>query len=126
MKLKIVEKYEERIYRVKNIVLEDEDGEILAKKKIDEELKEITDSGIIDEKTYKQDDKNVEGKYSLEELYLEAMGYPTGMNTIISWPDSQELMEEPWFEKEAQLINDDFGLEHFGSSAYIIPITRIN
>jgi len=126
MKLKIVEEYEERIYRVSNIVLEDEDGDILAKKEIDKYFKEKTDSGIINEKIYKQDDEKIEEEYSLEELYLDAMGYPKELHTIVTWPDSQELMEEPWFEEEAQLINDDFGLKHFGSSAYIVPIVRIN
>ncbi len=39
---------------------------------------------------------------------------------LIRWPESQELMDEPWFDEEAVLAND----ERFGSSAYFIPLIR--
>jgi len=35
------------------------------------------------------------------------------------------LFEQKWFE-ECILINDDRGLEMFGSSAYLVPIDRYN
>ena len=37
--------------------------------------------------------------------------------TLVQWPDSQELMEEDWFEEEA--ILDVEG--KFGGSAYFVP-----
>lgn len=40
---------------------------------------------------------------------------------VVPWPDSQDFMEELWFEEEAILdINSTFG-----SSAYFIPLVRI-
>lgn len=41
---------------------------------------------------------------------------------IITWPESQRLMEEEWFEKEA--ILETKGI--FGSSAYFVPVKRIS
>jgi hypothetical protein len=42
---------------------------------------------------------------------------------LIQWPESQEYMEEEWFEEEAILA---LGSEDkTGSSAYFIPIKRI-
>ena len=40
---------------------------------------------------------------------------------LVTWPDSQDLMEEDWFEKEA--ILDSWS--KFGSSAYLIPLKRM-
>ena len=41
---------------------------------------------------------------------------------LVQWPDSQEFMEEEWFEEEAILA---LGSEDkTGSSAYFIPIKR--
>lgn len=42
---------------------------------------------------------------------------------VITWPDSQELMDKEWFD-ECHLINDEMGLEKFGSSAYFVPEDR--
>lgn len=44
---------------------------------------------------------------------------------IITWPDSQELMDEEWFDDECVLINEDPLLSQVGSSAYFVPITRL-
>jgi formylglycine-generating enzyme required for sulfatase activity len=44
---------------------------------------------------------------------------------IITWPESQDLFEQPWFD-ECHLVNDDQGLENFGSSAYFVPENRVN
>lgn len=41
--------------------------------------------------------------------------------TLVTWPESQELMDEPWFDEEAILDVD----AHFGSSAYFIPTKRL-
>ncbi len=40
---------------------------------------------------------------------------------LVQWPESQEYMEEDWFDAEA--ILDIEG--RFGDSAYFIPIKRI-
>ena len=44
---------------------------------------------------------------------------------IITWPDSQELMDEEWFDDECILINEDPLLSQVGSSAYFVPIARL-
>jgi len=44
---------------------------------------------------------------------------------IITWPDSQELMDEEWFDDECILINEDPLLSQMGSSAYFVPIARL-
>jgi len=42
---------------------------------------------------------------------------------LVQWPESQDLMEEEWFDEEAILA---LGLEDkTGSSAYFVPIKRI-
>ncbi len=41
---------------------------------------------------------------------------------IITWPESQILMDQEWFD-ECILINDDH-VEDYGSSAYVVPINR--
>jgi len=126
MKLKIREIVEQRTVIIKYLEIDDDDDDVLSFKKIDEEFtNDPIESDTISLRDYQQDDDDIEGQYSLEEMYLEAMGYSNDM-TIVTWPDSQEYMEKPWFKEEAQLINDDFGLEHFGSSAYIIPLIRTN
>ena len=40
---------------------------------------------------------------------------------LIQWPESQELMDEDWFDEESSLADFD----KFGSSAYFIPLKRI-
>jgi len=40
---------------------------------------------------------------------------------LVEWPESQNYMEEDWFEDEASLAD----CERFGSSAYFIPKNRI-
>lgn len=42
---------------------------------------------------------------------------------VITWPESQDLMEKPWFN-ECELINSNYGQEKYGSSAYLIPLER--
>ena len=41
-------------------------------------------------------------------------------NIIIQWPESQEIMNKKGMENHCALINDDIGLEMFGSSAYVV------
>ena len=40
---------------------------------------------------------------------------------IVKWPESQELMEEDWFDEEAVLDVEG----KFGDSAYFVPLKRI-
>lgn len=40
--------------------------------------------------------------------------------TIIEWPKIQDLMDLEGFEENAYLINDEKGIENFGSSAYFV------
>ena len=50
----------------------------------------------------------------------------TELYTIVTWTDDvQELMNYGWFESECHLINDEIGLEKYGSSAYFVPIERL-
>lgn len=39
---------------------------------------------------------------------------------IIQWPEVQELMDEIGFKEHSYLINDDLGVEEYGSSAYFV------
>lgn len=39
---------------------------------------------------------------------------------IVTWPESQELMEQEWFD-ECVLINDEYMLDKVGGSAYFVP-----
>ncbi len=39
---------------------------------------------------------------------------------IIRWPESQLLMDKPGFEEHSYLINDEKGLDDFGSSAFFV------
>lgn len=44
---------------------------------------------------------------------------------VVEWPESQNLMEKDWFN-ECELINSDFGISEYGSSAYLVPENRYN
>ena len=50
----------------------------------------------------------------------------TRLYGVFEFPDVQDYQEKDWFDEEAILINSDAGLNMFGSSAYIIPIERLN
>lgn len=39
---------------------------------------------------------------------------------VVTWPDVQELMEVEGFRKNSYLINDEKGMDDFGSSAYFV------
>lgn len=45
---------------------------------------------------------------------------------IMTWPDSQELMDMQGFSENTWLINDERGLNRFGSSAYVYDIDWYN
>lgn len=44
---------------------------------------------------------------------------------IVTFPESQELMDEEWFDDECILINEYPLLDQVGSSAYFVPIARL-
>lgn len=41
---------------------------------------------------------------------------------VICWPDIQYYMEIPGFRENSYLINDEKGMEDFGSSAYFVSV----
>lgn len=45
---------------------------------------------------------------------------------VVSWPDSQNLMEREGFRENSYLVNDDKGIEDFGSSAYFVDEDWLN
>lgn len=45
---------------------------------------------------------------------------------VVCWPGIQNLMDRPGFEDNAFLINDDRGMEKFGSSAYFVNTKWLN
>lgn len=45
---------------------------------------------------------------------------------IVTWPESQSLMDYDWFEDECMLINSEPLLEAYGGSAYFVPLHRYN
>ena len=44
---------------------------------------------------------------------------------VITWPESQDLMDKEWFN-ECELINSEYGQDKYGSSAYLVPKERAN
>lgn len=45
---------------------------------------------------------------------------------IVIWPESQDLFCKPNFWEHAWLINDPYGLNRFGSSAYVVEESWFN
>ena len=43
---------------------------------------------------------------------------------LVKWPESQDFMEETWFDNEAYLANNDRTIREIGCSAYFIPTHR--
>jgi hypothetical protein len=39
---------------------------------------------------------------------------------VVTWPESQNLMDLEGFEENCHLINDESGLDQYGSSAYFV------
>lgn len=44
---------------------------------------------------------------------------------LVTWPESQALMDQDWFN-ECILMNDENHLEEIGSSAYFVPKERMD
>jgi len=59
------------------------------------------------------------GNWVLEEEYES--DDEENLYVLVEWPESQNYMEEDWFEDEASLAD----CERFGPSAYFIPKNRI-
>lgn len=49
-----------------------------------------------------------------------------GKYVVVTWPDSQDLMTKAGFRENSYLINDDKGIEDFGSSAYFVDEDWLN
>ena len=45
---------------------------------------------------------------------------------VVCWPEIQFLFEEEGFDENAYLINDEKGIDDFGSSAYFVNFDWIN
>jgi hypothetical protein len=45
---------------------------------------------------------------------------------VVTWPESQALMELEGFEENSYLVNDEKGMEDFGSSAYFVDEDWLN
>lgn len=41
---------------------------------------------------------------------------------VVTWPDVQELMTIDGFRENSYLVNDEKGIEDFGSSAYFVNV----
>ena len=39
---------------------------------------------------------------------------------VVTFPDIQDLMDLPGFDENSHLINDELGLDLYGSSAYFV------
>ena len=39
---------------------------------------------------------------------------------VVTWPESQDLMEIEGFNENSYLVNDERGITDFGSSAYFV------
>jgi hypothetical protein len=64
----------------------------------------------------------------LEQNNLELVETSTifdGHFQVVTWPESQNLMQYDWFENECFLINSERGLNTFGSGAYFVPVNRL-
>lgn len=46
--------------------------------------------------------------------------------TVVMWPEIQELMGLDGFRENSYLINDDKGIDKFGSSAYFVDVDWLN
>jgi len=50
----------------------------------------------------------------------------TGNYVAVGWPEIQDLMMVEGFDDNAYLINDDKGMDDFGSSAYFVDVDWMN
>ena len=50
--------------------------------------------------------------------------YP--MFTVVTWPESQALMDLEGFREHCHLINDHEGLSQFGPQAYFCELAWLN
>lgn len=48
------------------------------------------------------------------------------MYVVVTWPNSQDLMEVEGFEDNSYLINDERGIRDFGPSAYFVDVKWLN
>ena len=46
--------------------------------------------------------------------------------TVVTWPESQALIDLPGFREHCHLINDSEGLSQFGPQAYMCEISWLN
>ena len=116
-------------YELDGVELTDEDAEQViskvieygeeyedAKKQVMSGIRETLDEGLEDE------DEDVDLSDKLEHYngsYNKRILKKEGL-CIVTWPESQYVTERPKFWEHAWLINDPYGLNRFGSSAYVV------
>ncbi len=44
---------------------------------------------------------------------------------LVRWPESQELMDEEWFDSECYLASNPHTYQEVGNSAYFVPANRM-
>jgi len=82
-----------------------------------DEIIEIIGQAVFD---FIPDDNSTESEEALTSVG-RFMDLAVESFVLVQWPESQEYMEEDWFENEAVLDSD----MQFGSSAYLIPLFRV-
>lgn len=85
-----------------------------------EDVKEIIGSAVFDYLNVYEEEDSEETKESLE-LVNKFIILAEDSYVLVQWPESQEYMEEEWFDEEAILDVEC----KFGNSAYFIPLKRL-
>jgi hypothetical protein len=77
------------------------------------------------DKMFEEAQKRLTSKENVRKVFEEILEIgKQNLYTLMQWPDSQEFMDQPWFEDEAVCA---VGSEdRFGSAAYFIPVERLN
>lgn len=111
------------------ISLTTEDAEKVIKeletKSYDEAIKSVAKSVIdnFEEKEEEDDDDDDEMEFDDLQIYGGSYNKRTLKKNglcIVCWPESQELFEMDGFREHSWLINDTYGLNRFGSCAYVV------
>jgi len=88
----------------------------------------LTDHNI--EEDYRSCLYNAEGRYDVQvqerSVKVEYDDDDDDIYVPIEWPEIQSFMELDGFDEHAYLINDEQGLEDFGSSAYMVEKAWLN
>lgn len=53
---------------------------------------------------------------------ISNLSKPLPTHIVVTWPEVQKLMDLEGFDDNSNLINNDKGLEDYGSSAYFVDV----